>query len=117
MNLAQTAAPFMWRDRKGNMHNPKDMETRHIFMTLVVIWNCVMPGDVRINRSGEWVHHAYYLGPFYTKDYLAQGICVLVRELSNRQDLEVAWTTTLDRMIYTLAEHAKEDITQLKDLT
>lgn len=54
---------FRWRCRNGIKVTPQAMETRHLFMTLVMIWNHTMPRGSEIRRSGNWQHHMYTLGP------------------------------------------------------
>lgn len=97
---------FKWKDRKDNFHIPELMETRHLFMTLVMIWNHTMPADAVIDRSGDWKHHRYNLSNFYDPNYLSLAIGNLARELFKRKDLEPAWLATLQRMhLYLLEKH------------
>lgn len=91
-------AGFQWRDRKGSFHYPSNMETRHLFMTLVMIWNHTMPASHRIFKSGSWVHHFYTFGPFYTKEYAASAILAMSSELFTRHNLEDSWIDTLNHM-------------------
>ena len=105
MNLILLKAPsvqFRWKDRKDNFHAPVQMETRHLFMTLVLIWNHTMPEDAFIDSSGRWTHHRYNLGPHYTVDYLSEAIGALAQELAKRDDMEPAWRTTLRKMEFYL---------------
>jgi len=39
---------YMWRDTDGHFHDPKSMETRHVFFTLRMIWNHHAPLEARI---------------------------------------------------------------------
>lgn len=97
---------FRWKDRRNNFYHPETMETRHVFMTLVMIWNHTMPADAVIRQSGDWKHHMYNLGEFYNVDYLSIAIGFLARELFKRTDLEPAWLATLQRMhLYLLEKH------------
>lgn len=97
---------FKWKDRKDNFHIPELMETRHVFMTLVMIWNHTMPADAIIRQSGDWKHHMYNLGSHYDVNYLSIAIGVLAKELFKRTDLEDAWKATLQRMhLYLLEKH------------
>jgi hypothetical protein len=94
----QIDTPFIWKDRKGNYHDPVNMETRHLFMTLVMIWNHTMPEQYVFHKSGHWSHHRYTLGPFYSLDYLKQAVYAIADELNGREDLEPEWSFTLSRM-------------------
>lgn len=109
MNIELIKTPsktFRWKDSKDNFHIPAHMETRHLFMTLVLIWNHTMPEDARIFKSGNWTHNLYRLGPHYDMDYLAIAIGSLSQELFKREDLEDAWKATLQRMhIYLLEKY------------
>lgn len=96
--IKQPCRTFRWKDRKNNFHLPGEMPTRHVFMSLIMIWNHTMPADAVITQSGNWLHHTYNIGSFYDKDYLCIAIGALGRELSTRTDLEPAWNITLDKM-------------------
>lgn len=99
---------FRWKDRNHNFHVPATMETRHVFMTLVMIWNHTMPADAVISQSGHWKHHKYNLGNFYDPNYLSIAIGNLARELFKRDDLEPAWLATLQRMhLYILEKYER----------
>lgn len=88
---------FTWKDRSGVFHSPREMSTRHIFMTLMVIWNHVMPEEVRIYRSGRWVHHAYKMSAYYSDLYLATAIVELAAELFTRE-IDPDWQNTIDKI-------------------
>lgn len=98
---------FRWRDRKGNFHIPAQMETRHLFMTLVLIWNHTMSDECGIDYSGTWKHHRYNLGPHYDMDYLCIAICSIANELFTRDNLESSWKATLHKMYLHLMERYK----------
>lgn len=110
MNIDLIKTPcktFRWKDSKDNFHFPIQMETRHLFMTLVLIWNHTMPEDAVILKSGEWTHRRYRLGSHYDTDYLSIAIGAIARELFVRNDLEPAWKATLQRMhLYLLEKHS-----------
>lgn len=96
--------PFFWKSNRhgsggGKRYAPAEMETRHLFMTLVMVWNATCPDDLLIRRSGTWVHYLYRLGASYTRDYLIRGIRAMSAELATRDDMEPAWVDTLNRMV------------------
>ena len=71
---------FLWRDRKGNLHNPKDMETSYLLNVLKMIWNNTVEEHNRIQPV-----HLYDFGSFYTPEYMAQAVKAMVDELSTRK--------------------------------
>ena len=69
------------------------MVTRHLFLTLRMIWNHVMPDDARIHP-----HVRYKFAPYYTEQYFKRAIVALANELSTRTDLEPSVAADLYRM-------------------
>lgn len=90
---------FRWMTRKGELLRPAEMETRHLFMTVVVIWNAYCPLEFSIERSGRWVHSFVRFNSNYTREYLATAVRAMLIELSVRQDLEQCWIDTLHKMV------------------
>jgi hypothetical protein len=88
----QIGGLYQWRDRQGNFHHPGEMESRHIFHTVAMIWNHTMPIKTRPD------YQRYEFGPYYTKDYLKLSVVMLVKELFRRDDLKPEWMATLDMM-------------------
>ena len=101
MPYTQVNRNFTWRMSGGKTIKPSEMETRHLFMTLVLIWNNVMPDETHIHKSGHWTHHNRPFGPMYGARYLAAAIPALAAELWTRNDVKPEWEVTLDVM----AEH------------
>ena len=97
--VATPARGFKWRDRHGEMHAPQDMETRHLFYTLRMIWNHTMPEAARLPGN------LYALSPQYTQAYMLEAIRALGNELANRDDLTAEWSSQLQRMINWLGTH------------
>ena len=74
---------FMWQDRDGDMHDPANMRTSHIFFCLRMIWNHTAPVEYRIEP-----YQRYALNPKrFTREYTAMAIRCLMTELSKRDDL------------------------------
>lgn len=73
---------FKWRDRKGNFYLVKDMETRHLFYTWLMIWNNAAPFKLRI-----WFKNRYSFPAFYTKEYMLKSFKHIYFELKKRSDL------------------------------
>jgi hypothetical protein len=83
---------FAWRDRTGQLHLVKRMETRHLFYTLRMIWNHTMPASARLPGN------LYSFGPTYTRQYMIDAISAIVPELAQRKDMTPHWTAQLNRM-------------------
>lgn len=91
------AETFKWRDRHGVRHAPADMETRHLFFTLRMIWNNTMPASCRLPGN------LYSFGPSYTRAYMLQAIRAITVELTKRTDMQRDWQYQLQQMIRWLA--------------
>ena len=74
---------FRWRDRFGEFHRPTEMETRHLFFTLRMIWNHTCPEQFQIKPFQE-----YDFSDFYTTHYFKTAVLALSAELATRNDLE-----------------------------
>ena len=99
----QQITNFKWRDKRGQFHKPKNMETRHIFYTLRMIWNHSMPEEAKIRPYRE-----YDFNPFYTKEYMQFAVLALAMELSDRYDLSFKSQNQLQFMLdYLSAQHVK----------
>jgi hypothetical protein len=75
---------WKWRDRKGNMWLPGDMETRHLFYTVRMIWNHAVDPDMRV---GENII-LYNFPDVYTVQYVRTAVAILGKELLTRDDME-----------------------------
>lgn len=71
---------YKWRDRDGNFHDPKAMETRHIFYVMLMIWNHSVPTELQVNFK-----HSYTFSDFYTRGYMAWTVLVMYHELKSRK--------------------------------
>ena len=90
---------FQWRDRTGQPHLVKRMETRHLFYTLRMIWNHTMPVSARLPGN------LHSFGPIYTRDYMINAIEAIVPELATRNDMTKDWMQQLQKMIDWLSTH------------
>ena len=88
------ARGWKWRERTGAMVSPADMETRHLFFTLRMIWNNRMPAHMRVGRNVR----LYHFGPHYTQRYLAEAIIAIGSELRSRTDMTAGWLRELRQM-------------------
>lgn len=73
---------FLWREPSGQYISPKQMNTRHLFSTLVAIWNYVSPVEHQIEPflSINFKDH-------YTPLYLKKAIHAIHAELNLRPNL------------------------------
>jgi hypothetical protein len=98
------ATGFRWRDRQGQFHEPRDMETRHLFHTVSMIWNHVMPDDAATHEFRR-----YQFSPFYTASYMQRAVRALLAELLTRTDLTGAQRQRLSWMrAYITAQSVEE---------
>lgn len=87
------AIPWKWKDTHDSYHAPSEMETRHLFYTLRMIWNHTMTESIRLYPYKE-----YAFSPFYTPEYLQQAIHFIGYELLNRPDIKLKWKADLASM-------------------
>lgn len=94
--LSETDSDFAWRDRFGNFTKPKNMQTRHLFYTLRMIWNHSMVLKFE-------PYNKYDFSPFYTNEYMATAIKHIVAELKTRPDIQPDWQHQINQMVSYLA--------------
>lgn len=87
------AERWTWRSSDGTIWYPWEMETRHLFFTIRMIWNNRMPSAARVG-----VVRLYDFSEHYTEDYLAEAILHIGHELFQRTDLTPLWKSQLDQM-------------------
>lgn len=85
--------PFLWKDSKDFYHRPKDMDTRHLFFTVRMIWNNSAPDEFKIPPL-----RLYRFGPFYTPEYMGQAVRCIMAELATRDDLTDYYKRCLEHM-------------------
>lgn len=84
---------YRWRSKDGEFWDPRKMKTSHLFHTVSMIWNHVMPEDARTHN-----YRRYEFGPFYTKAYLKISAYKLMMELFRRTDRTAAMDQRLQHM-------------------
>ena len=87
------ALGFRWRDSDGNLHEPEQMETRHLFHTVRMIWNHSVPP---VMRTGP--HRRHDFGSFYTPEYMRAATKAMLPVLLAREDIEPGWKRDIDWM-------------------
>lgn len=85
---------FKWRDKNGNCHNLEDMETRHLFFTLRMIWNHTVKECFRIEP-----YKAYQFSSFYAGKYMGDAVKAISGELAKRNDLTEYFKICLRHMV------------------
>jgi hypothetical protein len=86
-------ATFRWRDRNGRWFWPKDMETRHVFHTIRMIWNNQMPKHMAFRDA-----RFYHFGPSYTPDYLRDALITLWAEFETRKNIPDSYLRDIEFM-------------------
>lgn len=93
MTHDQLAKQFMWKDRENQFHLIHEMDTKHLFFTLRMIWNHYTPIQMRIEP-----YKKYKIGTFYSKEYISDAIKHITRELGTRNDLTPYFIKCLTKM-------------------
>jgi hypothetical protein len=86
-------AGWRWRDRNGRWFYPKDMETRHVFFTIRMIWNNAMPQHMAFRDA-----RFYHFGPTYTDQYLKEALVELWCELTSRANIPNSYLRDIETM-------------------
>lgn len=74
---------FRWRTKdRGVMLKPSEMDTKHVFFTLRMIYNNSVPDTYRHQPV-----RIYKFDDFYTDEYMALACRAMIIELSRRNDL------------------------------
>lgn len=100
---------YRWKDRNDVFHKPKDMETRHVFFTLCMIWN-----HAGLPPTHDF--HRYEFGPYYTVKYMMETVVELMRELRKRTDIKPEWSRKITHMRRHLDETADRSELQQRSL-
>jgi hypothetical protein len=85
---------WTWRDREGQRHTPASLETHHLFYTLRMIWNHVVPSHMRVGKVRLYIFSAKH----YSPRYFAEAVAALGAELMTRQDVTPEWEVELAQM-------------------
>lgn len=89
--MNEIAKKFKWRTQQNEWLLPSEMETRHLYYTLRMIYNHSMPSDVRL-----YPYKQYRFDPnIYTKEYITEAIRNLSYELATRNDIKEEWNLDL----------------------
>lgn len=99
---------WRWRDRNGRWFFPSDMETRHVFHTIKMIWNNFMPDHMAFSDA-----RFYHFGPTYSLGYLKMALVNLWAELEKRNNLTWGQLNQLEIMRRWMRGMAKDGDTYL----
>lgn len=73
---------YKWRTRTNEFIKPKEMDSKHLFYTWLMIYNHTVQPSLRI-----WNTHRYKFNVFYTNEYMQESFEQLYIELKMRHDL------------------------------
>lgn len=73
---------YKWRDRHGVMHRVEDMETRHLFHVVRMVWDHSMPRKWQTKFPNR-----YKFPEFYSAGYMALTVRLCLPALFHRRDL------------------------------
>lgn len=91
--------PFKWRTGGGVFIAPADMETRHLYFTVRMIWNHTVPEQFKLRPFNE-----YIFPPIYTTEFMAEALKHMLCELAVRKDLPEHWAQNLNYMVKTASQ-------------
>jgi hypothetical protein len=91
---------FKWRDKFGNFHKVEDMETRHLFHVVRMVWDHSMPREWQTRFKNR-----YRFPEFYSEDYMALAIRLMLPALLHRRDLTPEQMYWLQFMRSCLRDH------------
>lgn len=100
---------FRWKDRYGSKHRPKDMTTKHLFYTWLMIWNHSVPA-----RYNIWFRNKYLFMDYYTNDYMQAAFGAIYRELKSRIDLGYKSQSVIKKIEAFLALHPELEEIKIK---
>lgn len=84
---------FKWRDGQGKHWPLHEMETRHLFHVIRMIWDHSVPKEFQTTFKQR-----YSFPPFYTEEYMARMVRIGLPILIHRPDLEEYQAFWLDFM-------------------
>lgn len=84
---------FRWKTQNDEFLYPSDMETRHLFFTVRMIWNHSAPPALKLLPYRE-----YSFGPHYTPEYMVKAVRNILYELMRRSDIKEEWKSQINFM-------------------
>lgn len=87
---------FCWIDGYGGKHDLCNMETSHLYYSLRMCWNHLVPKDIGIQPIKEYDFSA---NKVYTHDFFKRAIKAIPEELSNRNNMTKKFKDDLQNVI------------------
>lgn len=84
---------YRWRSHSGRFYQVKEMETRHLFYTWLMIWN-----HIAIEKNRIWFKHHYEFSGYYTMEYILESFRELYIELKSRDDVGFKSKQVMERI-------------------
>jgi hypothetical protein len=103
------ALNFQWRTQFGEMYYPREMVTRHVFYTWLLIWNHSCPAEL-VRPEGRKYDG---FGKWYTPERLLTAFACMAEELTRRDNL-LPWQIAVIREV--VSSFAKWCDTQPKQI-
>jgi hypothetical protein len=92
---AEADPELMWVDGAGKRYLITEMETRHLFYVVRMIWNHVAPPQYRMPKYNRYEFEG---GTESRLEYFREVICAAVPELATRPYLRPDWRAELQYM-------------------
>jgi len=102
---------FKWRSQDGRKTLIYKMHTRHLFNTVVMIWNHTMPAEAWTTP----IFKRYRFTGIYTDDYKMAAVQNMLPELLTRKDLTEYQQKILDKMARYFAKKVGHNLTMILD--
>lgn len=77
---------FKWKPNGAEEIAVSEMETRHLWFTLKMIWNHTMPEQHKFHP-----YKKYAFGPRYTTEYMLEAVSEILKVLKDRKDIQKNW--------------------------
>lgn len=103
---------FKWRSQDGRYWTVHQMDTRHLFFTLRMIWNHTAPVTWRFIP-----YKRYDFSDYYTTEYMRNAVIMIINELVKRDDIVDIWQVELDQMIARLNNAHLKEVNDQKNTT
>lgn len=75
---------YKWLDGYGDPHLPSTMETSHLYYTLRMVWNHIVPHEFSISPRRDYDFSA---NKSYTISYFKTSVIELLSEINKRKDI------------------------------
>jgi hypothetical protein len=94
--LQKEPCRFIWETEKGDLLYLSEMATPHLFMTLRMLYNHIVPPAFRVGWCPKNRHSEIFE---WDNDYKEQAVRKVYHELKyHRDDLDAQWLAELDDM-------------------